>query len=210
MEQIQTLFNWSLANKEWVYGGIGVTAIIQFLNIPKIIMRFFNNKDNQPIINNNNNVTNNFNPLLLDKKSKAESNQLIHTTEERKAKAQILFIDDEASFKVVNILKKAGWVNTRLVRKVTGPDDENILRADICFIDINGVAKELFPFHEGLGLVGAIKDRHRSKKVVVYSSQHQRNAFDKLWDKADARLSKNADPYEFENLIQNFSEEIFS
>ena len=84
-----------------------------------------------------------------------------------------------------------------------------MVKADICFVDINGVAKDLFPAHEGLGLVGAIRDRHPKKKVVVYSSQHQRDAFDSLWDKASARLSKNADPYEFENLIENYSEEIY-
>lgn len=205
MGLFQTALDWVIVNKEWLFGGIGIYLILWPFGFLKIILGFFNK--NLPSIFKSTTIVNSFNNLSPS--TSTTSNICKYTPEQRKLLTQILFIDDEASFKVINILKKAGWINTKLVKKVSGPDDDNILKADICFVDINGVAKELFPIHEGLGLVGAIKDRHSSKKVIVYSSQHQRDAFNYLWGKADARLSKNADPYEFENLIENFSEEIY-
>lgn len=209
MEMIHNIWEWSLTNKEWVYGGIGITAILWvlgFLNVVfKSLTKILFPKSDSTVVN----FINNLNSPVYTEQQKSEPNQCKHTPEQRKALTQILFIDDETGFKVINILKKVGWVNTRLIKRINGPDDENILKADICFIDINGVAKDLFPVYEGLGLVGAIRDRHPHKKIVVYSSQQQRDAFNSLWDKADARLPKNADPYEFENLIENFSEEIY-
>ena len=130
-----------------------------------------------------------------------------HTPEQRKQLTKILFIDDQTDFKVVNILKKSGWKNTKIIKNVSSVDDRNILEADICFVDINGVAEKLFPKTQGLGLVGAIRERHPDKRVVVYSSQSKRDVFDPLWDTAHGKLAKNATPYEFENYVEIFSAE---
>jgi len=132
-----------------------------------------------------------------------------HTPEQRKALTSILFIDDKTDFKVVSILKRSGWKNTKIVKGVSGVDDKNIVNANICFVDINGVAAELFPEDQGLGLVAAIKDRHPEKKIVVYSSQREGDRFNELWDRADSKLPKDATPYEFENLVERFSEELY-
>ncbi len=200
-------------NREWLFGGLGTSIFIWWLN-----SRFSPFKKTQTeveassenlsagiVINNNNNVNNNIN---TENNSKSSKKVCKHTSEERKLLTKILFIDDE-TFKVVSILKKSGWVNTKIKKKVTGPDDRDIVDADICFVDIYGVATELYKNDQGLGLVGAIKDRHPKKKVVVYSSQEKGDVFNELWSKADARLSKNAEPYQFENLLENLSESIY-
>jgi hypothetical protein len=202
MEEIYGFWEWVKLNKEWVFGGIGIPALLfilekftgMFTYLIKEIWVFLK-KTASPVPAT---------PVL------AQQNIVCaHTPEERKRLTKILFIDDKTDFPVVNILKNSGWKNTRIIKRVTGVDDRNILDADICFVDINGVAKNLFPKDQGLGLVAAIRERHPNKRVVVYSSQTKRDAFDPLWEMAHARLPKNADPYEFENLVEIYSAEIY-
>jgi hypothetical protein len=61
-----------------------------------------------------------------------------------------------------------------------------------------------------LGLISALKDKYPNKKVVVYSSESAGDRFHIGLSKADARLSKNADPYEFQTLVEKFARESFS
>jgi len=192
---VDILKEYIMNNKTWIFSGIGISVLSFFFDIPKY---FFPKKETS--------VTNIINNNLQHPHTKHTTPK---RTEERKRLTRILFIDDDTSFKVVKILKKSGWVNTKIIKDVTSVDDKPVQDADICFIDIQGVAKNLFKKDQGLGLVGAIVDRYPHKRVVVYSAQTQGNRFNQLLEKAHARLPKNANPYEFQNLVDNLSKEIY-
>lgn len=79
-------------------------------------------------------------------------------------------------------------------------------------MDIQGVGKKLHFQDEGLGLTIALKEKYPNKKIIVYSSEDQGRvqAFHKGIDIADARLSKSADPYQFQSIVERFSKDILS
>jgi len=124
---------------------------------------------------------------------------------------KIIFIDDKA-FPVMDILKNAGWMNTRRITDVTSLDQSEIREAHILFVDIQGVGKKLKFQDEGLGLIIALKKKYPTKKIIAYSAEDQGHveAFHQGINVADSRLSKNADPYEFQFLIERLSKEAFS
>ena len=122
---------------------------------------------------------------------------------------KIIFVDDR-KFSVVDILGKAGWVNTKRIKDVCSLDDNDIKEAHILFVDIQGVGKALQFKDEGLGLITALKNKYPNKKIVVYSAESDGDRFHKGLSKAEARLSKNADPYEFQTLVEKFAKEAFS
>ncbi|MCG7868525.1 MAG: hypothetical protein JAY74_19425, partial [Candidatus Thiodiazotropha taylori] len=64
------------------------------------------------------------------------------TKSEIKQICNILFVDDR-KFSVVDILKKAGWINTKRIGDIESLDDKEIERAHILFVDILGVGKQL-------------------------------------------------------------------
>jgi len=132
----------------------------------------------------------------------------IRTLDEIKQIANILFIDDH-KFQVVNILKNAGWNNTRQIKDIESLDQNELLNAHILFVDIQGVGKKLKFQDEGLGLISALRDKYPTKKIIVYSAIHEGDRFHEGLSKADARLRKNADPYEFQSLVEEFSRESF-
>jgi len=115
---------------------------------------------------------------------------------------RILFIDDE-KFLLVGILKQAGWINTKWIRDVVDLDSNDVKASDIIFIDINGVGTTLYPKDQGLGLAMALKTKYSNKAIVVYSAENQR--VHKAYSIVDACLPKDADPYEFIELINDFS-----
>ena len=125
--------------------------------------------------------------------------------------SKILFIDDK-SFPVVDILKESSWVNTKRIKDAESLDQMEIREAHILFVDIQGIGKKLKFKDEGLGLVIALKEKYPNKKVIVYSAedQGQVQAFHKGIDIADNRLSKLADPYQFQVLVEKYSKEAFS
>src|SRR5688572_26689381 len=113
--------------------------------------------------------------------------------------ANILFVDDE-DFPIVENLKKAGWA-VSAVRDVKDLSDSKLKRADVVFVDFKGVGKVLAPGEQGLGLIKAIKNQYGdSKRVILYSGYTQ---FSLREDTrvADNQLSKEADTYEFINMI---------
>jgi len=124
---------------------------------------------------------------------------------------KILFIDDKI-FPVVDILKNAGWHNTQRIKDAESIDQVEIKEAHILFVDIQGVGKKLKFKDEGLGLIIALKEKYPNKKVIVYSAEDQGKiqAFHVGIDKADKRLSKNADPYQFQTVVENYAKEAFS
>jgi hypothetical protein len=118
---------------------------------------------------------------------------------------RILFVDDE-KFLLVGILKQAGWINTRWIKDVVDLDSNDVKTADIIFIDINGVGKTLYPKDQGLGLALALKTKYNKKFIVVYSAESQR--VHKAYSMVDACLPKDADPYEFIELINDFANKL--
>ena len=118
-----------------------------------------------------------------------------------KNNTNILFIDDDKGFKIVGILKKMGWHKSKLIKDVQSIDDPDILGADVLFIDIQGVGREMQLRDEGLGLALAIKRRYPSKKIIIYSAQEEGKRFDEALQEADYNLPKNAEPIRFEETI---------
>lgn len=45
---------------------------------------------------------------------------------ELKKKTKILFIDDDNKFKVVNILKSSGWINTKIIKDINNLDSDEV------------------------------------------------------------------------------------
>lgn len=130
--------------------------------------------------------------------------------EDLKKITKILFIDDRA-FGNVDIIKAAGWNNTRRIKDAESLDQTEIKEAHILFVDIQGVGKKLKFKEQGLGLIQALKQKYPNKKVIVYSSEDQGKieAFHPGIDAADSRLPKNADPYQYQVLIEKYSKEAF-
>ena len=128
---------------------------------------------------------------------------------EIKSICNILFIDDRR-FEVVDILKKAGWENTRRLNDIESLDSKEIVESHIIFVDIQGFGKKLGFGDEGLGLILALKEKYPEKKVIVYSAEVAGDRFHEALSAADARLKKNADPYQFQSYVEKFAKEIFS
>ncbi|WP_028872317.1 response regulator transcription factor [Psychroserpens burtonensis] len=185
------------SNYEWLFGGIGVTALFF------IIDKFFFKKESKTektTKNENKNsiiITNN-----LTSNPPEQKQEKVNENNEPKNNVRILFVDDEhTKYKMVSILKKAGWKNTKSVKDITDLDDYKAKEADIIFVDINGVGKALFE-DQGLGLASALKKKYPEKKIVIYSSETKGDRFHKALREVDDCLSKDAEPYQFVNLIE--------
>jgi len=128
-----------------------------------------------------------------------------------KSEVRILFIDDNY-FRIVDILKKSGWVNVKLINEVESFNQKEIMEANIIFVDIQGVGEALgYTRDGGLGLASVFKsdDKYKDKKIILYSAEQSGNIFNETIRKVDATLKKDAAVYEFEKLIEDFSMEIF-
>ena len=121
------------------------------------------------------------------------------------SKTSILFIDDDANFNVVKILKDSGWKKSKTVPDIKTLDVQNVKDADIIFVDINGVGKLLNLEFEGLDLALMLKQKYSDKKIIIYSANRNSNSFHKAWDICDFKLEKNALPYQFQNLVEEYS-----
>lgn len=121
-----------------------------------------------------------------------------------KPKLNILFIDDDKNFQVVKILKDNGWIRTKSVVDIKGMDVPIVRNADIYFVDINGVGSLLQCENEGLDLALMLTQKYPRKKVVIYSANKKNNVFHEAWDKCD-KLEKNALPYQFQNIVEEYS-----
>lgn len=120
---------------------------------------------------------------------------------ELKRTKQLLFIDDDKGFKIVGILKRMGWENTKLVTDINSLEQPALLIADVVFVDIQGVGKAMHYSDEGLGLALAIKNRHPKKKVIIYSAEEKGARFHQALQEADYSLAKTAEPIRFEETI---------
>ena len=92
--------------------------------------------------------------------------------------------------------------HTKNIKDINSIDCPDILLADVIFVDINGVGCKLFPKDQGLGVASQIKTQYPDKYVVIYSAQPQE--LHKAFSIVDAVLPKNADPYEYINILDNY------
>ena len=118
-----------------------------------------------------------------------------------KKKSVILFVDDDRGFKIVGVLKKMGWENTKLVTDISSLEQQQLMTADVVFVDIQGVGRSMQYADEGLGLALAIKRRYPKKKVIIYSAEEKGARFHEALQEADYLLPKTAEPIRFEDAI---------
>jgi len=150
-------------------------------------------------------INNNFQPPIDEDKRNMQKEE---RDERRKALIKILFVDDNYSdYKMVSILKKAGWSNTKGIKDITDLDNTIVIESDIIFVDINGVGKTMFG-DQGLGLATALKNKYPKKKIIIYSAETTGDRFHKALRQVDDCLSKNAEPYQFIDLIENLSKTV--
>lgn len=200
---MDSFINLISSNAQWIFSGIGVLLITTLIGLKKK-----NRKDN-PTKTNEIDTGENSNGVIVSESSgvvvnvgtpnhsESESKKIKKT----KALLQILFVDDE-KFEIIDILKKAGWVNTKRVRDITNLKNVDVINADVVFVDVNGVGTDLFPKDQGLGLAVALKELYGDeKKIVLYSAAD--HSFSKDLNKVDLILGKNADPYEFISYLDS-------
>ncbi|MBC7382596.1 MAG: hypothetical protein H7296_06305 [Bacteroidia bacterium] len=148
----------------------------------------------------------NIEPEKLIEKNNIDRNTIIDLTQ---SKTSILFIDDDKNFSVVKILKDSNWKKVKTVVDIKSLDIPIVKEANIVFVDINGVGKLLNLEYEGLDLALMLKQRYPEKKVIIYSANRNSNSFHSAWDLCDFKLEKNALPYQFQNLVEEYSIELF-
>ncbi len=213
---MEQTINWIISNKEWLFSGIAVAILGVFW---KWLYPFFNkrnsNVDKLSQSQNNSqtqNVTVNLAqpsiaPVMSNDEIKEDSTLTIDGI---RAQTKILFIDDDKEFKIVPILRKAGWKNTSFFPNADVKDinAEKIRNAHIIFVDIKGVGKTMYE-DEGLGLVVDLKKKYPQKKVVIYSAIPEHKLFHEAVKLADDQLSKNSQPAVFVSLIESLAEDIW-
>lgn len=184
---MDTILSYIEENAEWIFSGAGGVAILS-------IAGYFREKISSLFLN----LRNRKFLKTKDESFQKNSSDKNHT----KSRTNILFIDDEhTKFRVVSILKSAGWINTDSIEDVTDVDDKHIIWADIIFVDINGVGTTLFQ-DQGLGLASSLKKRYPDKKIILYSAESSGDLFNKAIREVDGCLPKNAEPYQFINLVE--------
>lgn len=194
---------WLIANKEWLFSGVGISVI-------SVIIVMIKKKDKLISVPSQQQQLNQSFSINMNGSGDAKVNEEVFNTkapkqnqsiEELKKSSSILFIDDDRTFKIVEILKRMGWSNTKLVKDIDSLSNSNVVAADILFIDIQGVGKLLQHKDEGLGLALAIKRRYPLKKIIIYSAQENGERFHEALSEADYSLPKTAEPVRFEETI---------
>ena len=210
-------------NNNWDYEPIillivSFTEIIAYLTMPKR-----DAVESVPVllassINSSNNINNNLDIKIVNSnendqegdRNNSDYDNRDFQIESKKNKIGILFIDDDKNFNIVRILKDSGWKNTKTIVDVKSIDNQYIKNSEIIFVDINGVGKLLNLHDEGLDLALMIKQKYVNKKVIIYSANKTSNSFHQAWAVVDNRLEKNALPYQFQNLVENYSLEYYN
>jgi len=201
---------WIKENKSWLFSGIGLSIVYglyKFIsNISIVINWIFNNSQ----------VAFTILIILLviiiaimlwiikNKDNKLKDSPIESKTSKQKSEWNIVIVDDK-QFKLESILRTAGWLSTQKVIDIEAWDSPEILNTDIFFIDINGVGKKLDFKDEGLGLAYAIKRKFPEKYVIIYSANPEGYRLHDALNKADAILEKDADPYEFLEVLNEIT-----
>lgn len=193
----------------WAFGGVGATVLAW---LGSLFWKKISRKDVSSVVppaNQNQNEQNvslniyNGTTEAVKKEDTMPDSKM--TLEYKKNNTKILFIDDEVKFKVVKILQKAGWTHTKLIKDAESLDQVEIKEAKIIFVDIQGVGLELTPNEEGLGLALALKTKYPEKKIIIYSAEQTGDRFHKALREVDDFLPKDADPYQFQTIVEGFA-----
>ncbi len=192
------ILTWLRSNVEWVFSGIGASVVAIFLS------SWFRKGGVEPM-NSSQATTNNHQTVNVNVASAPLDRPQNVGMAKPKAAVSILFIDDDVKFQVVNILKRNGWTNTKIIKDVTSLEQPDVASADIFFVDIQGVGVSLGFKDQGLGLVIALRKTYPHKKIVIYSAEDA-NAFHAAFGQANERISKDADPYEFIATVERLNE----
>jgi len=196
--------SWIVDNKEWLFSGAGIAVMgcLYSLWNRKSIGTF----SEENTASNTNNIEINVGERRHDSTEKlGNDNCLEKSLDEYKDQTRILFVDDDARFKVAKILIQSGWVHTKLIKDCKTLDEHDIVNAQLLFIDVQGVGVAMGFSDEGLGLALAIKEKYPDKKVIIYSAETKGDRFHEALRKADSFLPKNADPYEFQRIVEEFT-----
>ena len=202
--KIKIKMEWIIENRTWFLSGLGVVVLGWIGNL---ILEQFKKTDSTSQISNSI-VVNNTMPTIQADNIRSEQPESRMSLPDRKAKTKILFIDDDTKFKVVKILANSGWLNTSIIKDAKTLDEPAIINAHILFVDVQGVGVSMGFDSEGLGLALALKEKYPSKKIVIYSAETKGDRFHDALRKADSFLPKNADPYEFQKVVEELSLEL--
>jgi hypothetical protein len=204
------MFDWLITNRDWVFSGAGIAVVGLIFSAYKA-MNAKREAAPAPLPSPPQSITQSVvlntvpsvqGPTPMDRRQQSTS------LPDRKNKTRIVFVDDDLKFKVVKILTNSGWVKTLVIKDVKSLDEQVIEEAHILFIDVQGVGVAMGFDSEGLGLAMALKDKYPSKKIVIYSAETKGDRFHQALRRADSFLSKNADPYEFQKLVEELSLDI--
>lgn len=210
-------WDWVVTNKEWLLSGLGIFLITIFRDVVFSMIKFiwskifssdqkkFPSDSGTSPISINNHISLPIEPQGANDMEKVKNVDI--DIQKVKGSTHILFIDDQI-FPVYKTLKSSGWTHTTLIKDIKSLDDPEILNNDIFFIDIRGVGKKLFN-DEGLGIAKALKNKYPHKKVIIYSAETMGNRFDEAFRIADDFLQKNADYYDFLEIVEKFGKEIY-
>jgi hypothetical protein len=196
--------SWIVDNKEWLFSGVGIAAF-------GYVYSLFSK--GRVTIDPEKNTATNTNTIEINvgeknhKQVEKTVNDKSHkkSLSEYKNETRILFVDDDARFKVAKILTQSGWVHTKLIKDCKTLDEHDVVEANLLFIDVQGVGVAMGFNDEGLGLALAIKEKYPEKKVIIYSAETKGDRFHEALRKADSFLPKNADPYEFQRIVEEFT-----
>lgn len=196
--------SWIIDNKEWLFSGVGLAAL-------GYVYSLISKK--RVAIDSGKNTETNTNDIEINVGEKNHSpgektvNDKSHkkSLDEYKNETRILFVDDDARFKVAKILTQSGWVHTKLIKDCKTLDEHDVVEANLLFIDVQGVGVAMGFNDEGLGLALAIKEKYPEKKVIIYSAETKGDRFHEALRRADSFLPKNADPYEFQRIVEEFT-----
>jgi hypothetical protein len=196
-----------ILKNSWVIG-IGTGVVVLFLGWLCKRM-FFPIKEKTVDIFNANNQSQKQEVVVNNFMNRNKETQKTYTRSipSNKNEVKILFVDDDTTFKIIDILKNSGWKNTSIVNDITDVDSIEVKNTDIFFIDIKGVAKWLSEKHQGLALAEKIKDKYSEKKVVIYSSDIKGDRSHSALQKVDWFLPKYAEPADFFSVIERFTAE---
>ena len=207
----------------WVFNWYYVVAVLLSLTAVIVGIKNFLKKNshkettpinqNNPVVNSTNNNTNNLTVNIGNTETEKQQDQTatnggIDEYDRLKKLTNILFIDDDVKFKIVQIIIKTGWKDTESIVDLEHYDDELLRKSHIIFVDVQGVGKALDCKDEGLSLALNIKKKYPQKKVIIYSAVQAHKVFHEAIQKVDFLLSKDAEPIEFTSLIERFSKEI--
>lgn len=210
------VWDWVVTNKEWFLSGLGILLITIFkdavFSMIKFIWSKVSSSDQKGLLSSGTppiSINNHFPPSLGSQGTNdmEKVKNVDVDIQKVKGSTHILFIDDQI-FPVYKTLKSSGWTHTTLIKDIKSLDDPEILNNDIFFIDIRGVGKKLFN-DEGLGIAKALKNKYPHKKVIIYSAETMGNRFDEAFRIADDFLQKNADYYDFLEIVEKFGQEIY-